>query len=365
MAGTNDFQTFASGSGANVLTQQQYLALTSLLQNGFQTGIAQSNQANKLFRQLSIITSMIGQFIVDYSGQSATDDGTIATLERNFVNAMQGVGRIKLTSGLNLYVSPTGSDTANNGTAQASPFLTIQKAVNTVYQNYDTQGQTVTINVAQGTYGAGATAVGPVLGNSSIKIVGNTASPSTTTVSVNGASGQACFTASLGAALTVSGFALAAPGGATQSGNFVNVGTCLHATSGGQILFDHVNFGTTGFAHINAGASGVVSLNAVGSGTPYTITGGAAYHMIAGSAAGVATIPGGTVTLSGTPAFSSAFVWADAGGLVYAVGATFSGAATGSRYQISNGGYVATGSNANTSFFPGSTAGTNPSGYYS
>lgn len=88
MAIENDFLPFAVGSGANVLTQAQYAALTSLLQNGFTAGIAPSVQLNKVWRQSSIMASVIAQFIAQQTGQNAIDDGTTATLLANLTAAI-------------------------------------------------------------------------------------------------------------------------------------------------------------------------------------------------------------------------------------------------------------------------------------
>lgn len=90
---TNDFRVFAGAVGANVLTQSEYLA-TSELTSGMVSGTASSRKFNKVWRQSSIIASMIGDFIVAHSGQDAIDDGTTATLLENFSTAVTGsVGR--------------------------------------------------------------------------------------------------------------------------------------------------------------------------------------------------------------------------------------------------------------------------------
>ncbi|MFA9439387.1 hypothetical protein ACDA63_07100 [Uliginosibacterium sp. sgz301328] len=77
---TNDFRAFASSSGANVLTQADYVALSDLIANGFLSGTAKSEQLNKVWRQGSIMAAVIGQFICDKTGQDAVDDGTTAVL---------------------------------------------------------------------------------------------------------------------------------------------------------------------------------------------------------------------------------------------------------------------------------------------
>lgn len=86
---TNDFLPFANGGGANVLTQAQYAALTTLLSGGYQSGVANSAQMNKTWRQSSIMAAVLGQFAADYSGNNSVDDGTTTTLEANLVAAIR------------------------------------------------------------------------------------------------------------------------------------------------------------------------------------------------------------------------------------------------------------------------------------
>ncbi|WP_156440960.1 hypothetical protein [Burkholderia sp. ABCPW 14] len=56
--------------------------------NGFQSGTAQSDQLNKVWRQSSIMAAVVAQFIVNQTGQNATDDGTTATLLSNLATAV-------------------------------------------------------------------------------------------------------------------------------------------------------------------------------------------------------------------------------------------------------------------------------------
>ncbi len=86
----NDFLPFATGSGSNTLSQSAYAALPAL-STGFQAGIANSAQLNTVWRKSSIIAAVLAQFIVDYSGQPAVDDGTTATLEANLLAAIQSI----------------------------------------------------------------------------------------------------------------------------------------------------------------------------------------------------------------------------------------------------------------------------------
>lgn len=88
---TNDFLPFATGSGANVMSQADWNALAQRV-SGFQSGVAQSPQLNKAWRQSSIMAAVLGQFIADYSGQNAVDDGTTAALEDNLKKAFNAAG---------------------------------------------------------------------------------------------------------------------------------------------------------------------------------------------------------------------------------------------------------------------------------
>ncbi|MCM2544888.1 hypothetical protein [Burkholderia glumae] len=84
MSATNDFLAFGGGASPNVIDQATYAALPARL-SGFQSGVAQSAQLNKVWRQSSIMAAVLAQFIVARSGQAAVDDGTTATLLSNLL----------------------------------------------------------------------------------------------------------------------------------------------------------------------------------------------------------------------------------------------------------------------------------------
>lgn len=83
---TNDFKPFATGSGANVLSQADYLALSALL-TGFQSGKASSAQVNKALRQSTFIASALAQFVSDKAGVDVLDDGNVASFVTKLTNA--------------------------------------------------------------------------------------------------------------------------------------------------------------------------------------------------------------------------------------------------------------------------------------
>ncbi|GMG90649.1 hypothetical protein Cmtc_18690 [Cupriavidus sp. TKC] len=84
---TNDFLVFGGGAGANVITQVTYSGLAARTA-GFSSGVAQSNQLNKVWRQSSIMSAVLAQFISDISGQDCVDDGTTTTLLANLKAAV-------------------------------------------------------------------------------------------------------------------------------------------------------------------------------------------------------------------------------------------------------------------------------------
>lgn len=107
MSGTNDYQLYAGSAGANVITQAQYLALTSILANGMSDGIVPSAQFNKILRQLSMGSAALGKIIAD-NNVNAVDDGNVS----DFVS--------KLLAALNtLLAIPTVPPFATNAEAQA------------------------------------------------------------------------------------------------------------------------------------------------------------------------------------------------------------------------------------------------------
>jgi len=349
---TNDFKVFAGAGGANVISQALY-AVQSWLSTGWTSGILPSAWINKPIRQASIISSMIAQFIVDRTGQNAVDDGTTATLEALFIAALNQLQRIKLVADLNIYVATTGSDSLNTGLTIGSPFLTIQHAYNYVQAAYDVNGFNVFINIAAGTYAATGSSLllanGPapgVFGNP-ITLLGNVSSPGTVILQTTGAVTIDC---AQGAKVQTQGLTMTSGTGfdtvRSESGSIFTVG---QATT----------FGSSGGNQLVASSSGVIQAGT----SPYTITGGGASHLFAQTGGSINVASGNTVTLTGTPAFSTAFAIASAVGAIQSVQNTspYSGAATGPRYLAQINGVINTNGGGGT-YFPGGSAGSVASG---
>ncbi len=249
--------------------------------------------------------------------------------------------REQLGAARTYYVRTDGND-ANTGlvNSAAGAFLTLQRAVE-VAMALDLGGFIVTIQLGAGTYTAGASVLGPYVGNGFIHILGDAATPSNVIVSTTGSN---CFHAYY-TYIIVEGVELR-----TTTG-----GDALFVDAAAWIDFANVRFGACAGAHMWSQFGGVCQ--AVGN---YTISGAAQRHMRA-EQGGRIRVPGITATLSGTPAFSSEFASAAAGGGIRANGNTYTGAATGKRYDGTLNGVIDTGGGG-ANYFPGNAAGTTATG---
>lgn len=267
-------------------------------------------------------------------------------------------GRAKLVANASLFVAPAGSggsDTANAGVTSGSPFLTGSHAYAWAQQFLDLAGFTLTISLAAGAYAAGVTCSGLVPGQVGIVIFNGAGSGSTSVTAGNPVS------VINGAVVTFQNVALVAT--ATAGSACVGVST---SGSGGLSTFFvgtglTVTGGLVGTFVVERGGQ-VVLLNS------YTIAGGAAANHWLVNSGGV--IDNGnsaiTVTLTGTPSFSSAFATALATGLMNPGGSglvTFSGAAIGTRYNIASNGTINT-NGAGATYLPGNSAGTGQTANY-
>jgi hypothetical protein len=250
--------------------------------------------------------------------------------------------RIFLTSNLTLYVNAlTGSD-SNPGTTSALPFKTLQAAANAMQHNYDWNGFSPTIDVANGTYSAGVTFSGPLLGtNLPIQLIGNINAPQSSIISTPTGN---CVNVD-GANVNVQGFTLIASGAPSNS-----QGSGLYCSSAGSLTFSSLIFGACTYAHIYSVTAATVT--AAGP-LAYTISGSSPCHVL-GDVSSLVTFSSAAVTLTGTPAFSSAFCYLLRNATFQSVlGTTYTGAATGVRYLAAYNGIIT----SNGTVFPGSSAG--------
>lgn len=87
---TNELLPFANGEDANVLPIAQWQALTDILENGFQSGIARSEQVNRVLSQGAVASYVLGQLVVDQLDSDANLNPT--TLYQNVALALQQMG---------------------------------------------------------------------------------------------------------------------------------------------------------------------------------------------------------------------------------------------------------------------------------
>lgn len=95
---TNDFLPFGLAIGSNVMPQASYATMAQRT-SGFTSGVAQSSQLNKVWRQSAFIAAMVAQFTADRSGKDVLDDGNIATAEASLVAAIAQVAGTVVTGG--------------------------------------------------------------------------------------------------------------------------------------------------------------------------------------------------------------------------------------------------------------------------
>ena len=86
----NDFLPFATGEDANVMSQADYAALPAV-ENGFQSGVASSQQLNKVWRQSSTVAAAIAQFICDNQPDDVLDDGNVPAFTSKLQAALIGL----------------------------------------------------------------------------------------------------------------------------------------------------------------------------------------------------------------------------------------------------------------------------------
>jgi hypothetical protein len=104
-----DYVPFANTSSANVRTQSQFLtdlAPPNSLANGFQLGLARSDQMNKLWRQHSMIAACVANFIANTLAIDVLDDGNVPALVVNFTNSVLALANANGQCRL-VYVDPT------------------------------------------------------------------------------------------------------------------------------------------------------------------------------------------------------------------------------------------------------------------
>lgn len=251
--------------------------------------------------------------------------------------------RERLTGARVYYVRTDGSD-SNNGLSDTASgaFLTLQHAVDIALQ-LDANNFNVTIQIRTGTY-AGANILAPLfgLGSATFLITGDTTTP--TNVVVNAASSGNSIGAFNGASISLSGISAVTPGFA-----------CLQAGNGAIIqCVDKMDFGSSLY-HLEAQRGGVLTA----SGISYSISGSPTDSHVRSNNLGLVDTSFSTTTFTADITVVR-FVLSEFLAVYKATNQTFTlggHTVTGSRYTVTNGAVINTGT-TNTTYFPGSTGGT-------
>jgi hypothetical protein len=143
----NDFLAFATGVGANVLDQADYANLTSTAQ-GYASGVANSAQLNKTWRQSSFFAAAHAAAIAEVLTENVLDNGNLATLTAQIIalidmRVQQSHGKcyLNLSAGSLLLTAQNGNGLSINGSSYQIPSGGIGLApagliVNTFYYVY-------------------------------------------------------------------------------------------------------------------------------------------------------------------------------------------------------------------------------------
>ena len=210
----------------------------------------------------------------------------------------QANGIESLTADREFWVATNGND-SNPGT-NASPFLTIQKAIDTLYQKINANGFNVTIKLKPGTYPPQRVLFsGLPIGETMVNLEGTGANPSDTILQTSN-DFRYSVNAANSASLMVRNLKLQKTGTFTGSNTWAGG---LAATTSAYIAIENIEFGdfelNSGYSgfHIYAGAGGKINVSA----TNYNVSGGAAWHYFSQDTGSIICgyVPAVTVTVLG------------------------------------------------------------------
>jgi hypothetical protein len=125
MAGSTDFIPFATGAGANVISQASWVALAAAA-TGFSTGTAQSAQCNKAWRQSSFIAAGVATFVANTLSANIADDGNLGNFVTNLTDAIEAAALAVCGTVHSVGISsPLGTISVGGGPITNSGTLTV------------------------------------------------------------------------------------------------------------------------------------------------------------------------------------------------------------------------------------------------
>jgi hypothetical protein len=84
----NEFLPFGVAANANVIPNADYQVLPARA-SGFVSGVAKSEELNTVWRQNSVMASVLAQFIADNTGSDVLDNGDLITIQNNLGKAFK------------------------------------------------------------------------------------------------------------------------------------------------------------------------------------------------------------------------------------------------------------------------------------
>ncbi len=312
------------------------------------TQVLQRNEAYSF--SVNLPASLTGNRSVTWPDASITINAFVATLlsSASKVALQSAVGVREVLTGSRTYYVRTDGNDSNTGLVNnaGGAFLTIAKAISVVADTLDLAGNTVTIQLGDGTWTTPVSLTRRWVGGppEAVTLQGNTSTPGN--VTINTTSANALSISGPGVGITLAYMDVKT----TTSGYGVNVEDGAKVVVGAGM-----RFGACVNAQIFARKNSIVVAY-----SNYTINGGAAQHVYIDTNA-VLIAQSLTITLTGTPAFSGQFMFVDAGAMVVYNGHTFSGSATGARYSVTLNGAIQTFGGGAT-YLPGNSAGSTGTG---
>lgn len=255
-------------------------------------------------------------------------------------------GREMLTANRTYYVRTDGND-SNTGlvNSAAGAFLTIQKAIDAAAA-LDCSIYNITIQLGAGTYVVTSIInLKSIIGSGTVTIIGDESTPGNVIIDGQGIVSLFSAVAVSYTTYKLKGFKL-----------YSSTSNCtfgIRSSKGSNVEFQNLDFGTGINQQLRADDGGAISCTG-----SYSISGGADNH-VAG-VGGLIRIQAFTITINGTPAFSTAFVTLSYLTMAIMNGITFVGSATGKRYEVTMNGICLCGGSAN--YFPGNSAGSTSTG---
>lgn len=210
----NDFKPFATGAGANVMSQADWEALIAL-STGFQSGKASSAQMNKAFRQGTVMASVLAQFISDLTAADVLDNGNTANILLNLKSAVNKAASGRLVNIQVFPASATWTKTAGTLKARIKVWGAGGGGANT--------GATAPAAAASGSGGGYAEGYFDVSAVTSLPvIVGSGGASVAANTTANGGNGGASSVGTLISATGGAGGGATPAGGVGTNGNIMN-----------------------------------------------------------------------------------------------------------------------------------------------